>query len=134
MKSVDFLKALGLAACLTIAGGAYAQTNPAPAGGDTGTMPAAPAAASPAHGHMHMHSHESKAQRTANRKLGYAVRRAIGRVQGVDVSRLIVRSRDGDITLLGSMPDQSQVDKAAEAAKGVAGVKSVTNDLSVHQQ
>ena len=134
MKSVDFLKALSLAACLTIAGGAYAQNNPAPAGGDADTTPAAPAAASPAHGHMHKHARESKAQRTANRKLGYAVRRAVGRVQGVDVSRLIVRSRDGDITLLGSMPDQSQVDKAAEAAKGVAGVKSVTNDLSVHQQ
>lgn len=131
MKSVDLLKALGLAACLTIAGGAYAQTNAPAAGADTGAAPAAPAAASPAHGHMH--SHESKAQRTANRKLGYAVRRAIGRA-GVEVSKIIVRSRDGDIRLLGSVPDQSQIDKAGEAAQSVAGVKSVSNKLSVHQQ
>lgn len=120
MKSVDFLKALGLAACLTIAGGAYAQNDAAANGGADNTAAAT--------------AHPSKSQRTANRKLGYAVRRAIGKAQGIDVSNITVRSRNGDITLLGSVPDQSQIDKAGEIAKGVPGVKSVTNKLSVQQQ
>jgi len=121
MKSVDFLKALGLAACLTMAGGAYAQ-NDAAATGNTG------AAAAPAH------TKASKAERTANRKLGYAVRRALGKAQGVDVSNIIVRSRGGDITLVGTVPDQGQIDKAGQVAQGVAGVKSVSNKLTVQQQ
>lgn len=121
MKSVDFLKALGLAACFAIAGSAYAQNDAAATGGADAAATAAPA-------------HPSKAQRTANRKLGYAVRRAIGRAQGIDVSNITVRSRSGDITLLGTVPDQSQIDKAGQIAQGVAGVKSVTNKLTVQQQ
>ncbi|MCO8649772.1 BON domain-containing protein, partial [Burkholderia multivorans] len=31
-------------------------------------------------------------------------------------------------------PDQAQIDKAGEAAKGVKGVTSVTNKLTVQQQ
>lgn len=131
MKSVDFLKALGFAACLTIAGGAYAQ-NDAAAGGDANAA-AAPAAASPAHAHhMHMH-HESKAQRTANRKLAVAVRRALGKTAGIDPSSIVVRTRSGDVTLLGTVSDPTQVDKAGQVAQGVDGVKSVTNKLTYHQ-
>ncbi|HTH59911.1 MAG TPA: BON domain-containing protein [Paraburkholderia sp.] len=120
MKSVDFLKALAVAACLAMTGGAFAQ-NDAGTTGSTGTGGTAP-------------THESKGQHSANRKLGYAVRRAIGREQDVDVSNITVRSHGGDITLLGTVPDQSQIDKAEAAAKGVSGVKSVTNKLTVQQQ
>ena len=128
MKSVDFLKALSVAACLTIAGGAYAQNDAGTTGSaDTG----AATAASPTHAHRHMHA--SKAARAANRKLALAVRRALGKTQGIDASSIVVRARNGDVTLLGTVSDPTQIDKAGQVAQGVDGVKSVTNRLAFHQ-
>ncbi|HEY1610011.1 MAG TPA: BON domain-containing protein [Paraburkholderia sp.] len=127
MKSVDFLKALGLAACLTVAGGAYAQ-NDAGTSGNADTGAATPA--SPAHAHHMMH-HETSAARMANRKLATAVRRALSKTQGVDATNVIVRARNGDITLLGTVSDPTQIDKAGQAAQGVDGVNSVTNKLAL---
>ena len=125
MKSVDFLKALGIAACLSIACSAYAQNDAGTTGGADTTGTAAPAPA---------HAKASKSERAANRKLGYAVRRALGKGQGIDVSNIIVRSRGGDITLVGTVPDQGQIDKAGQIAQGVSGVKSVSNKLTVQEQ
>lgn len=128
MKSVDVLKALGLAACLTVAGGAYAQNDAGTSGNaDTG----AATAASPTHAHHHMMHHESSAARTANRKLATAVRRALGKTEGVDATNIVVRAHNGDITLLGTVSDQTQIDKAGQAAQGVDGVNSVTNRLAL---
>ena len=56
------------------------------------------------------------------------------RSQGVDVSNIAVRARGGAVTLTGSVPDQGQIDAAGQAAKGVAGVTSVSNKLTVVQQ
>jgi len=42
-----------------------------------------------------------------------------------------VRARGGAVTLTGSVPDQSQVDKAGDVAKTVDGVTSVANKLTV---
>jgi osmotically-inducible protein OsmY len=50
------------------------------------------------------------------------------------VSNIAVRARGGAVTLTGSVPDQGQIDAAGEAAKGVAGVTSVSNKLNVMQQ
>lgn len=76
----------------------------------------------------------AKTARKSNRKLGYAVRKAISKVNGVNVSNITVRTKGGVVTLEGSVPDASQIDKAVEAAKGVAGVVSVNNKLSVQPQ
>jgi hyperosmotically inducible periplasmic protein len=38
---------------------------------------------------------------------------------------------DGAVTLQGTVPDQSQTDRAAEVAKSVEGVTSVKNALTV---
>ena len=76
----------------------------------------------------------AKTAKKANRKLGYTVRKAISKESGVNVSNLVVRSKGGAITLEGTMPAQDQIDKAEAAAKGVAGVTSVTNRLTVQQQ
>ncbi|QGZ60747.1 BON domain-containing protein [Paraburkholderia acidisoli] len=117
MKSVAILKTLGLALALTVAGGAaYAQDNSASA-------PAATASAKPA-----------PTAKKADRKLGYTVRKALSKTQGVDVSNITVRSRAGAVTLSGTVPDQGQIDKAGSVARGVAGVKSVSNKLTVMQQ
>ncbi|CAG9272310.1 BON domain-containing protein [Paraburkholderia unamae] len=116
MKSVAILKTLGAALCLTVACSvSYAQ--------DTASAPAATTSAAPA-----------TTAKKADRKLGYTVRKALSKTQGVDVSNISVRSHGGAITLTGSVPDQGQIDKAGEVAQGVAGVKSVSNKLTVMQQ
>jgi hyperosmotically inducible periplasmic protein len=117
MKSVAILKTLGAALCLTVACSvSYAQDNSASA-------PAATTSAAPA-----------TSAKKADRKLGYTVRKALSKTQGVDVSNISVRSRSGAVTLTGTVPDQGQIDKAGEVAQGVAGVKSVSNKLTVMQQ
>ncbi|MDE1183042.1 BON domain-containing protein [Paraburkholderia sp.] len=114
MKSVGFLKALGGVVAMVVACNVYAQAS------DAGTM-AAPATS-------------AKAGKKANSQLGRKVRAAIGKTPGVDVSNIVVRARGGAVSLTGSVPDQGQIDAAGTAAKGVAGVTSVSNKLSVVQQ
>jgi osmotically-inducible protein OsmY len=75
-----------------------------------------------------------KATKKADRKLGYTVRKALSKSQGVDVSNITVRSRGGAITLSGSVPEEGQIAKAEEVAKSVPGVTSVTNKLTKVQQ
>ncbi|WP_423759313.1 BON domain-containing protein [Burkholderia sp. NLJ2] len=119
MKSI-VLRALGVAAVVAcLSGSVYAQSSE-PAAAE------APAASAP--------KAAAKSAKKANRQLGYAVRKAISKEQGVDVSNLVVRSKGGAISLQGTMPDQAQIDKAEEAAKGVKGVTSVSNKLKVQQQ
>jgi osmotically-inducible protein OsmY len=62
------------------------------------------------------------------------VRRALAKAQGFDVSNVFVRARSGAITLTGSVPEGDQIQQAADVAKGVAGVKSVTNRVSLGVQ
>jgi hyperosmotically inducible periplasmic protein len=107
MKAVNYLKALGGVACMVLACGAFAQASA------TSAAPAAPATAS---------APAAKAVKKANRTLGYTVRKALAKAQG------------GAVTLTGTVPDQGQIDLAGDAAKGVKGVTSVSNKLSVMQQ
>jgi hyperosmotically inducible periplasmic protein len=117
MKSVNYLKALGAVVCVTVACSVYAQDDSAASGAAATT--AAPAAPS---------------QKKVDRKFGYTVRKALAKAQGLDVSNIVVRSRSGNVTLTGTVPNQQQIDQAGQVAQGVAGVKSVTNKLSVMQQ
>ncbi|MFP3565356.1 BON domain-containing protein [Paraburkholderia sp. SIMBA_030] len=117
MKSVGFLKTLGSVVAMVVACNVYAQSSDAMASGAM-AAPAAPAATT----------------KKANSQLGHKVRSALSKAQGIDVSNIAVRARGGAVTLTGSVPDQGQIDKAGEVAKGVAGVTSVSNKLSVEQQ
>lgn len=117
MKSVGFLKTLGSVVAMVVACNVYAQASDATA---TGTN-AAPAAS-------------AQSAKKANSQLGRKVRSALAKAQGIDVSSISVRARGGAVTLTGSVPDQGQIDKAGEVAKGVAGVTSVANKLTVVQQ
>ncbi|WP_129561305.1 BON domain-containing protein [Paraburkholderia dokdonensis] len=116
MKSVAFLKTLTAVACVTVACSVYAQDNSAASGA------AAATAAAPT------------SSKKVDRKLGYSVRKALSRTQGIDVSNITVRSHNGAVSLTGSVPAQAQIDKAGQVAEGVAGVKSVSNKLTVMQQ
>jgi hyperosmotically inducible periplasmic protein len=69
--------------------------------------------------------------KAANRKLSKDVRRALSRAKDVSVSNINVRAMNGAVTLAGTVPDESQIDKAAHVAQGVAGVTSVKNALTV---
>lgn len=124
MKTLHHLKALGFALCVAsgVAGAAsaYAQnadTTDTTTTGDT----AAPA-------------NNAKATRAADRKLGRDVRRALARAQGFDVSNVFVRARSGAVTLTGSVPDGGQIQQAADIARGVPGVKSVSNKITLGVQ
>ena len=114
MKSVDFLKALGGVVAMVIACHSYAQ-----ASDSTGST--APAAS-------------AQSSKKANSQLGRKVRSALAKTQGLDVSAIAVRARGGAITLTGTAPDNDQIQKAGEVAKGVAGVTSVSNKINVQQQ
>ncbi|CAM2144996.1 MULTISPECIES: BON domain-containing protein [Paraburkholderia] len=117
MKSVAILKTLAAVACVTVACSVYAQDNSAASGAAAATTTKA-----------------APAGKKADRKLGYTVRKALSKAQGIDVSNITVRSRSGAVTLTGSVPSQDQIDQAGQVAQGVAGVKSVTNKLTVMQQ
>ncbi|MFL9961782.1 BON domain-containing protein [Paraburkholderia sediminicola] len=117
MKTVNLLKALGIALCVATASSAYAQASDAMASGDM----AAPAT-------------NAKSTRATDRKLGRDVRRALSRAQGFNVSNVFVRARGGAVTLTGTVPDGSQIQQAADVARGVPGVTSVNNRITLGVQ
>jgi hyperosmotically inducible periplasmic protein len=72
-----------------------------------------------------------KAARKADHALEKAVRKALAKDKAVDVTNVNVRSRNGAVALLGTVPEQGQVDAATKAAQSVAGVTSVNNALTI---
>ncbi|WP_028218775.1 BON domain-containing protein [Paraburkholderia oxyphila] len=78
---------------------------------------------------------QSKAQyksaKAANRALSRKVRAALAKDKDISVANITVRAKDGAVILQGTVPEQGQVDHATEVAKGVAGVTSVKNALTI---
>ncbi|MBN3807954.1 BON domain-containing protein [Paraburkholderia sp. Ac-20347] len=78
---------------------------------------------------------DSKAQyrsaKAANRALSRKVRSALAKAKDISVANITVRARDGAVILQGTVPEQPQIDRATEVAKGVAGVTSVRNALTI---
>ena len=91
----------------------------AQAGALASTMPA-PASAAPT---------GKQADRALRRKV-YA---AIGKEKAIDAGNISVRAKNGAVTLTGTVSDTAQVGKVEEIAKGVPGVTSVTNKLTVQK-
>ncbi|MEM5299570.1 BON domain-containing protein [Burkholderia sp. JPY481] len=116
MKTVNLLKMLGVALCVATASSAYAQASDAQAPAATAAAPAT----------------TTQSTRAADRKLGRDVRRALARAQGFNVSNVFVRARGGAVTLTGSVPESGMIQQAADVAKGVPGVTSVTNKLTLN--
>lgn len=92
--------------------GAYAQASDASPSADSSMKPA-------------------MTTKQADRALARSVRRALGKSQGVDPANVFVRARGGAVTLSGTVADNGQIGQAEEIAKGVQGVQSVTNKLSL---
>jgi hyperosmotically inducible protein len=114
VKTVNLLKTLGIALCLATASSAYAQSSDAAPSDMTDSSTA-----------------RTKAVKKTDRKLGLDVRKALAKAQGFDVSNVFVRARGGAVTLTGSVPDGAQIPQAEDVAKSVAGVKSVSNKLTI---
>jgi hyperosmotically inducible protein len=96
---------------------AHAQTTPA-VGGDTGSI---------------MAQATKKQARADNRILSKAVRRSLAKTKGLDASAITVLSRDGKVSLIGSVPDTSQIELAGSAAGSVHGVRQVENRLVMRE-
>jgi len=74
----------------------------------------------------------AKATRQANRTLSKKVLRALSK-GGVNTSRINVIAKGGAVALAGSVTDSTQSDKASEVARGVPGVTSVKNSLTLKE-
>ncbi|WP_250454592.1 BON domain-containing protein [Caballeronia sp. ATUFL_M2_KS44] len=96
---------------------AYAQDASAPTGAASGTPLTA--------------AQQNKASRSANRALSRKVRAALARDKSINVANVTVRAKEGAVTLQGTVPDSSQIDRATEVAQRVAGVASLKNALTV---
>jgi hyperosmotically inducible protein len=73
----------------------------------------------------------SKKASPADRALEKSVRRALSKAQGFDSSGVFVRARGGAVTLSGSVRSGDQIERAAEIARSVEGVSSVSNKLAL---
>jgi osmotically-inducible protein OsmY len=121
MKSVQALKVAASAMLVAVSLNVYAQDASAPAATTTPD----------ARQQLQQSRSQYRTVRAANRALARKVRGALARARGVTVSKIVVRAKDGAITLTGSVPQQQEIDRATEVAKGVDGVTSVKNQLTI---
>ncbi|WP_213309192.1 BON domain-containing protein [Paraburkholderia sacchari] len=106
-------------------------------GGHAATAPAAPTSASDSDSDSDSDSASSsmtsKSARQADRALNRRVYAALAKIKEVDSGNISVSSKNGAVTLNGTVTEAIQIDKVAEIAKGVPGVKSVTNKLIIRR-
>lgn len=74
---------------------------------------------------------DAKAVKAADRALQKNVIRALSKTKGLRAATITVRAHGGAVTLEGTVPEQSQVGLATQAAESVEGVTSVTNSLTL---
>ncbi len=101
-----------VAMLLTLTSHTFAQTPDAA----TGSMPAASAPSS---------------AKAVDRKLAHRVASRLARTRGLNAARILVKARDGQITLSGSVTDSAQIPLATDAARQVDGVSHVENRIRV---
>ncbi|MDR5795722.1 BON domain-containing protein [Caballeronia sp. LZ008] len=73
------------------------------------------------------------ATRKENRALRKLVYAAFAKDKSIDAGDIGVSAKDGAVTLTGTAADAAQIEKAATLARGVPGVTSVTNKLTVRR-
>jgi osmotically-inducible protein OsmY len=75
----------------------------------------------------------SMPSKQANRALRKSVYAALGKDKAIDAGSISVTAKDGAVTLAGTVAEATQIEKAAALAKGVPGVVSVKNKLTVQR-
>jgi osmotically-inducible protein OsmY len=113
MKACNAVKLLVVVGCVTLTSNVYAQAS------DAVPMTSSPAA-------------ESGKATPADKKLARDVRKALSKAPNFNVSNVFVKARGGLVTLSGSVSDGPQLQQAAEVTKGVPGVTSVSNHLTLY--
>jgi hyperosmotically inducible periplasmic protein len=74
-----------------------------------------------------------KAVRMENRQTARAVRKAMAAVKGLQSDKIVVIAKGNIVTLAGTVPDESQIALAENAAKSVSKAQTVANDLTVKE-
>ena len=69
--------------------------------------------------------------KATDRKLAHRVASRLARTRGLNAARILVKARDGQITLSGSVSDSEQIPLAGDAARQVDGVIHVENRIRV---
>ncbi|MFM0220729.1 BON domain-containing protein [Paraburkholderia dipogonis] len=72
--------------------------------------------------------------RAQNRQLSKAVRHALYATKGLTSSNIAVLVKGGVVSLVGTVPDSSQIQLAGDAAKRVPQVQSVDNRLVLEEE
>lgn len=87
-------------------------------------------------GHATVQRATSKAQRLANRELARQVRKQLFNTKGLKSTNITVfaMADTGKVVLAGFIDDAAQDQLAADAAKKVQGVNSVTSNLSIREE
>jgi osmotically-inducible protein OsmY len=127
MKAIQMFKLAATTVLVAASFQVYAQDAASAA-------PAAPAASGPTAAAQHNVTQSKaalKQARAANRALGRKVRSALAKDRNISVSNITVRAKDGAVILQGTVPEQSQIERAGDVAKGVEGVTSVRNALTI---
>jgi osmotically-inducible protein OsmY len=112
MKACNVVSLIVVVGGVTLASNVYAQASNA-----------MPMASSPA-------ASSGKAT-PADKTLARDVRKALAKAPNFNVSNVFVKARGGVVTLSGSVPEGPQIQQAADVAKGVPGVTSVSNHLTL---
>ncbi|WP_254067656.1 BON domain-containing protein [Burkholderia sp. L27(2015)] len=76
-------------------------------------------------------SSSKKMMKAADRQTAHDVRRVLTRTKGLPAIDIRVFAKSGAITLVGTVPDSSQIELAGTAAAAAPNVKSVRNLLTV---
>jgi len=76
-------------------------------------------------------SHEGTGGYVDDSALTAKVKAALLSTSNVDSTEITVESFKGVVKLSGFLDSEAMIDAAVQAAQGVTGVKSVTNDLTV---
>jgi hyperosmotically inducible periplasmic protein len=72
--------------------------------------------------------------RAQNRQLSKAVRHALYATKGLTSSNIAVLVKGGAVSLVGTVPDSSQIQLAGDAAKRVPQVQSVDNRIVLEEE
>jgi hyperosmotically inducible periplasmic protein len=79
-------------------------------------------------------STSKSAIRAQNRQLSKAVRHALYATKGLSSSNIAVLVKGGVVSLVGTVPDSSQIQLVGDAAKRVPQVQSVDNRIVLEEE
>jgi hyperosmotically inducible periplasmic protein len=119
MKINKALTLAGAALIVVTSVDAWSQTSSAPMGSD---MEASSSMATP------------QSTKKQDRMLSRKVRAALSKDKTITPSGIVVRAKNGAVILEGTVPDESQIERATNVAQHVQGVTSVKNSLSIREE